>query len=186
MINKWAVTKSRYLVKDDWLTLREDVCQDGNVRIAPYYVFEYRPWVTIVPVTPQQELVLIRQYRHGSGCVEVELPGGNTEAYETDLAMAAARELEEETGYQADTLEELARVSPNSASHNNLSHLFLARNARATSAQKLDATENIEVFTLALADLPDALARGLFKQAMHVSALYFAMHHLGHLSYAWR
>lgn len=182
MISKWQIEQSSYLVRDEWLQLRADVCYDGDTRIAPFYVLEYRPWVTIVPVTADQELVLIRQYRHGSGQVEVELPAGNTEPDEA-LRDAAARELAEETGYQASTLVELGSVSPNSATHNNLSHLFLATDVVRVADQTLDPTENIEVFTLPLEQLPDALASGMFKQAMHISALYFALTQMGRLQH---
>ncbi|MEM7098970.1 MAG: NUDIX hydrolase [Pseudomonadota bacterium] len=179
MIEKWTVSDSTHLVSDEWLQLRRDVCWDRGVEIAPYYIFEYRPWVTIIPITPRQELVLIRQYRHGSGQIEIEVPGGNTEPDDTDMLAAAARELLEETGYTSSKLTELGTVSPNTASHNNLSHLILAEDARQTHSQALDESEHIEVFTLPLEQVPELLTKGKLKQAMHVSALYLALTHLG-------
>ena len=183
MIEKWKVKRSHYIVSDEWLKLRADDCDDAGVSIAPYYVFEYRPWVTIVPVTTYQQIVLIRQYRHGSGQIEVELPAGNSEPEDPDLLHTAARELTEETGYQSDNLLELSTVCANSATHTNLSHLILAKDAYPAGGQQLDATENIDVFTLPITDLPQALDDGMFKQSMHVSALYFAMQHLGYLKW---
>ena len=57
---------SEYLIQDQGLSLRTDTCQLPNGRIvAPYYVLEYPPWVNIVALTQDHQVVLVRQYRHG-------------------------------------------------------------------------------------------------------------------------
>jgi hypothetical protein len=75
----WEILSSKYVVKDRWLTLRADDClnADGQV-IAPYYVLEYPPWVNVMALSPEHNVVLIKQYRHGIRQIILELPGGVT------------------------------------------------------------------------------------------------------------
>ena len=97
---RWEVLKSDYLFRKEWFTVRlERVRLPNGSEIAEYWVSEYRPWVNVVAVTRTEEVVLIRQYRHGLGAVHFELPAGTTDEGEVDLEAAARRELGEETGY---------------------------------------------------------------------------------------
>ena len=61
----WTVESSKYLVQDPWLSLRADTCRmpDGTI-VEPYYVMEYPHWVNIVALTPERQVVMVRQYRH--------------------------------------------------------------------------------------------------------------------------
>ncbi len=76
----WQLLKSEYLIQDQWLSLRADTCQLPNGRtIAPYYVLEYPPWVNIVALTREHQVVLVRQYRHGVQQTVLELPSGTVD-----------------------------------------------------------------------------------------------------------
>lgn len=73
----WNVLESKNIVKDEWLTLRADRYQMPNGRLVePYYVFEFPEWVNIVGVTDNDEVVLVKQYRHGIRKTVLELPCG--------------------------------------------------------------------------------------------------------------
>ena len=62
----WTLLSSKYLVQDRWLSLRADSCQMPNgLVVEPFYVMEYSTWVNIVAITKNQEVVLVKQYRHG-------------------------------------------------------------------------------------------------------------------------
>lgn len=62
----WDILESKYIVKDEWLALRADRCQMPNGRLVePYYVFEFPEWVNIVALTNKEEVILVKQYRHG-------------------------------------------------------------------------------------------------------------------------
>ena len=62
----WILLNSKYVVKDKWITVRADTCQMPNGTIVePYYVLEYPTWVNVVALTKNQEVILVKQYRHG-------------------------------------------------------------------------------------------------------------------------
>ncbi|GAA2214799.1 hypothetical protein GCM10009850_102650 [Nonomuraea monospora] len=98
--------------------------------------------VAVVALTGDEQVVLARQYRPGPGRVLLELPGGNAGGDEP-VEVAAARELLEETGYEAATLEVVMRTFLSSyASHRR--HAVLARGCRKVAEPRLDDAEFIE------------------------------------------
>ena len=93
-------------------------------------------WVTVVPITAAGRVVMIRQYRHGTGEIGLEIPGGVIDPGEEPLA-AARRELREETGYGASELASIGQVAPNPALQDNRCYSFVARGAFCARAQAL-------------------------------------------------
>ena len=126
-------------------------------------------WVNVVPVTAEGRVVLIRQYRHGIRDVTVEIPGGMIDAGESPEA-AAARELQEETGYTAESLRLLARVLPNPAIQNNWCYLFAADGCRRTGQPRPDPFEVIEVQERPLEEVPAMIHSGEICHCMVIAA----------------
>ena len=147
----WKILESRQVIKDEWLSLRADKCQLPNgLVLDPCYVLEYRAWVNVVALTKRQEVVLVREYRHGIQKTLLELPGGSTDPEDVSALAAAKRELLEETGYSSETFVETGRLYPNPATHNNLLHCFLATNVEQVDKPKLESTEQIDVVLMPL------------------------------------
>jgi 8-oxo-dGTP pyrophosphatase MutT (NUDIX family) len=180
----WRVAGSRLIHADRWIRLRADHCitPEGAV-LDPYYVLEYRDWVHVVAITEDDCLIVNHQYRHGAGCVHLELPGGVMDAADAGPLEAAARELREETGFAAREFRPVVSLSPNSATHTNRIHTVLALGAYADGAQSLDAGEEIAVELLPLAEIPALISAGAFVQSAHVASLMVALQVIGRVQF---
>ena len=77
MIKPWKILESRQTFKDKFLSVRTDRCQreDGHV-VPAYHVLEFTDWATIIPITDEGNIVLIREYRHAGEIVLLGVPGG--------------------------------------------------------------------------------------------------------------
>lgn len=148
--------------EDRYHFLPEDVERD-------YVVIESPEWINVVPLTATNEVILIKQFRHGVAQETLEIPGGVVDPGETPI-QAAARELREETGYSAESIEPLGVVWVNPAIQNNSCHTFVARGARRAGPQQTDLTEEIEVVSVPLQNIPDLVARGEIRHSLVVVA----------------
>ncbi len=169
----WSLLGSRDVSDHRIFRIRHDL-----YRFAPsgaerdFVVLESPDWVNVVPVTSEGNVVLIRQYRHGIQDVTVEIPGGMIDRDETPEA-AAARELREETGYQAQRVRLLGRVLPNPAIQNNTMHLFVAEGCRLVGQPTFDPFEHIDVFKVPRDEIPALIRSGEISHCMVVAAFAF-------------
>lgn len=115
-------------------------------------------WVQIVPVTAAGEIVMVRQYRHGSRSIVLEIPGGLLNHPDEDPASAAARECLEETGYLARNPRSLGALNPNPALFSNRLHSFYAHGVERVAEVQNTGTEHTEVVLVPVGEL-EALLR---------------------------
>lgn len=171
----WEVLGSRTVIKDRWVDLRADDCRmaDGTM-IAPFYVNHMPDFVVVAAVTEDNQMIMIRQYRHGIRDVILEVPAGCVEEGET-MEEAAVRELLEETGYEAGSVTYLCKTAPNGSCLSNYAHCYLAREAKKTGRQKLDPTEEIQVELYSLEEIREMLKTDKIVQAVHMAAVYRAL-----------
>ena len=179
--NRWRVTDSSYAVETAFLRLRKDTIAlpDGRV-IEDYFVRESRGFVVICAVTPRNEIVLVRQYKHGIGKEILELPAGAIDPDESPHD-CAVRELREETGYSAPQMQFVRSFVVEPTNSNSIAHLFLALDANKTSAQDLDITEEIAVEVVPSSRVREWVRDGTIECMPHVAALYL-LYDLGLLS----
>lgn len=171
----WQVLESKQLVSERWLQLREDRVRLANGHeIERFHVIHAPDWASVLCVTEQSEVVLVRQYRHGLGAPSLELPAGVIEPHETPEE-AARRELVEETGYEADDWVRIQSVSTEPARHTTQAHFFCARNARLARPASPEETEVLEIVTVPLADLARLATDGSIVHGVHVGAVLAAL-----------
>jgi 8-oxo-dGTP pyrophosphatase MutT (NUDIX family) len=136
-----------------------------------FFILESSSWVNVIPLTPQNEVVMVRQYRHGIRDFTLEIPGGVMEKNDT-AEEAAKRELREETGYKTSQMILLGSVYPNPAIQNNLCYTFLARNVFLAGEQQQDEREDIEVLRRPLTDIPRLIRKEHITHSLVLAAFY--------------
>jgi ADP-ribose pyrophosphatase len=178
---KWKVLSTEYLSSYIYFTSRKDRCQraDGTI-IENYYVVELPVSACALAITDEQEIVLVKQYRHPIGEVIYEIPGGFVDEGEHFVA-GMKRELLEETGYEFSSIEPLGKIAANPGLLNNYTELFLATGGKKTGSQQLDHNEEIEIVLVSMEELIDMLMRGEIKQSLHATCIYQALLKMGKL-----
>ncbi|RKG96978.1 NUDIX hydrolase [Corallococcus sp. CA053C] len=152
--------------------VREDKVADPRTQLEhPRVRMECPDWVNVIAVTKADELVMVRQFRFGIDAPTLEVPGGCIDPGEAPAA-AAARELEEETGYRAGRLESLGAVHPNPAFQPNRCHTFLALDCERVHEGDLDEGEDIVVELHPRADVPRLILEGHITHSLVVVAFF--------------
>ena len=172
-ITPWNVLESKYI----YPKFRMDKCELSNGKFLDAIIFEFRAWANVVALTKNQEVVLIRQYRHGVQEVLWEIPGGVVEEGETPLE-GVQRELLEETGFTASHFIQTGVMYPNPAFQTNSMYCFLALEAEKVTDQSLDDGEDIEVGLVPLDELVSMIKHGQFPHALEVAAVFHVLAYL--------
>jgi 8-oxo-dGTP pyrophosphatase MutT (NUDIX family) len=136
-----------------------------------FWVIDGPDWINVVPLTPEREVLLLRQFRFGVERFTLEIPGGMCDPGESPAA-AARRELREETGFEARELVELGWVHPNPAVQTNRCHSFLARDVARVGPPEPDPVEQFELVRVPLAEIPQRIARREITHALVVAAFH--------------
>ena len=181
---RWTKLRSEIVADCRVFQVRRDLSRSprGGGAEHDFFVLHATDWINIIPLTDDDEVVMIEQYRHGSDEVTLEIPGGMVDAGES-AQDAAAREMLEETGYAAASVERmiaLGKVRPNPAIHDNWLHTFLAQGAQLRQTPVFDSTEHTVVRLVPLADIPALIADGTINHALVVVGFHLlALHQQG-------
>ena len=145
-----------------------------------FVVINAPDWVNVVALTPDHQLVLVRQFRFGIDEFSLEIPGGIIEPGE-DCVAAGLRELREETGYVGDRARLLGSVHPNPAIQSNRCHLVLVENAHTDGKLDWDPDEEFEILTKPVDEVYALAYRGGITHALVLDALLLFTPHWAEL-----
>jgi ADP-ribose pyrophosphatase len=170
-IRRWQTVREELLVSTPVFDLerRRAIHQERGER--DFYVLKPPTWVNIIPLTRSEDVVLVRQWRHGIGAFTLEIPGGMMDPDDPSPRAAARREMLEESGYDSRRISALGSVHPNPAIQPNVCHSFLARDVHPVSAPCFDGGgEEATVVTVPLTDIDRLIRSGKITHALVIAA----------------
>ncbi|MFT5012981.1 MAG: ADP-ribose pyrophosphatase [Patiriisocius sp.] len=171
-IKPWPRSSFRNLAECRIFNLHESTCRSPETGDEhQFYFIETADWVNIVPITDNNEVVLIKQFRHGNQQITIEIPGGMVDPGE-EPADSAIRECLEETGYSCGEVQSLGVIAPNPAVFDNSVHCYWAKGAKPAQDIQNTATEKTELMLVPLSEIPDMLLKGDIDHALVVATLW--------------
>jgi ADP-ribose pyrophosphatase len=145
LARQWTTVGEDRVLHDGWIRVSRRTYRLPDGRLAEWEMFGGAQVVGVLALTPDQRLVMVRQFRPGPDRVVLNIPGGLIDPGETPV-QAAARELAEETGYVSTDLELVATAM--SVSSTGRRHVVIARGCVPGATMKLDDYEDCEPVVL--------------------------------------
>lgn len=152
---------------------RDRAVSPRTQREHDFVVIETSSWVNVIALTPEQQLVLVEQYRHSSNTIELEIPGGIIDPRDASPISAAVRELREETGYAGKNPRVIGTVYPNPAIMNNTCFTVLMEDCRCVHPVEFDHGEDLATQLVPVAEIRKLVATGKIRHCIVVAALYY-------------
>ncbi|MFN7138480.1 MAG: NUDIX hydrolase [Limisphaerales bacterium] len=175
MILPWKKVSSKPLGDYRVFTVRSDT------KVSPltgkehdFFVIDCVNWVNVIATTPDDQIILVEQYRHGSNSVELEIPGGMMDPEDESPVLTGLRELREETGYEGDNEKAriIGEILPNPAIMSNICFTVLVENCICKHPVAFDGTEDLVTRLFPIASIPDLVREGKIQHSLVVVALY--------------
>ena len=181
MIKPWKKISSQPLGDYRIFTLRSDrKLSPRSGEAHDFFVIDSVNWVNVIALTPDQQLVMVEQYRHGSDTVELEIPGGMMDATDASPEITGQRELREETGYEGSNPQLIGQILPNPAIMTNVCFTVMFEQCRCLHPTAFDHSEDLATRLVPVADFPRLVAEGKIRHSLVVVALYhFELWHRG-------
>jgi 8-oxo-dGTP pyrophosphatase MutT (NUDIX family) len=142
-------------------------------REGTFVYLDSTSWVNIIPITKEGNIVLIKQYRHGTDDITIEIPGGLVEANELPR-LAGERECNEETGYfSKKNAKFLGKTLPNPAFLNNICYSYVWYDVELKYNQQLDRHEEIVVFERTFDEVKEMINNGKINHSLVLNAFFY-------------
>lgn len=169
--------KSELKYKGAIIDVYHDQVELPNGKYAGRDVVRHCEAVVVLPLLPDGRIVFVEQYRYPLAEIMLELPAGKMDIVGEDAADCARRELQEETGYEADKLEYLGRMATTPGFCDEIIHVFKATELSFNAACP-DEDEFVSVKKLSLEQLRTAVNSGLLYDSKTITALFYAGYNL--------
>lgn len=154
----------------------EDTIEIEKGRVTKWDLVLHNGATAIVPMTEENEIILVRQYRNANNTEVLEIPAGKLEKGE-DPYHCAIRELEEETGYKAGHMEKICEMFSAIGFSNEKLHLFLAKNLKK-GKQHLDEDEYITLEKYPISEAVKMIFSGEIQDSKTIVGILSVYHFL--------
>lgn len=173
MIKPWKLNSTKQLANYRIFTIRSDFKVSPRTQAEhDFFVIDCANWVNVIAITPDQQVVMVEQYRHGSNTVELEIPGGMIDRTDNSPVVAGVRELREETGYEGEKARLIGEIFPNPAIMSNICYTVLVENCKCIHPVQFDHGEDIITRLVPVAELPKLVAQKKIGHSLVAVALY--------------
>jgi len=174
MLKHWTKTGSQLLGDYRIFKLRSDrAISPRTGKEHEFLVLDSVNWVNVVATTADGQVVMIEQFRHGSGTIELEIPGGMMDPQDSSPEAAGIRELREETGYAGQNPRIIGRVFPNPAIMSNTCYTVLVENCACVHPVEFDHGEDLITRLVPISEIPNLVAEGKIRHSLVVVGLYY-------------
>jgi len=168
----WKRKTSKEIADCRVFKVREDFCERSNDGVEhTFFVVENPDWVNVIALTKDEQVILIKQFRHGTEEVILEIPGGMIDECEEPI-IAAARELVEETGFAAREIIPLGKSRPNPAIQNNWIYHFLALDCDKIKDTAFGEHESVVTKLVTLEELDQIIENEEITHSLVIAAFY--------------
>ncbi len=175
MLGDWHVKESKNILDCKvFSVVKEIVSSPRTGKDVEIYRLTTNNWVNIIPITPEGNLVFVKQFRHGTRAFTLEMPGGLIDDDDISPEEAGKRELLEETGYTSNDVVLVGGISPQPAIFNNTLYVCLARNVKKVAPQNLDEGEDIDIKVLSPEEVRKLMEEGVIDNALVIASLALA------------
>ena len=179
MIKPWPKVSSKPLGDFRIFSIRADEKISPRTGLPhDFFIIDCVHWVNVIAVTPQQELIMVEQFRHGSNTVELEIPGGTMDAGDASPVHTAVRELREETGYEGEGARIVGQIYPNPAIMSNTCYTVLVEHCALRHETQLDSGEDLLTRLVPVSEFPALVKTGKIRHSLVAVALYHYDLHL--------
>ena len=148
----------------------KDTVQVPNGNVVEWDYIGHKGAAAVVPVREDGKLLMVRQYRNALDRYTLEIPAGGLNGSDEPTRDAAARELEEETGYRSDELEWLITIRTTVAFCNEKIDIYMAKNLIRTE-HHLDEDEFIHVEAYSIEELTQMIMEGKIEDSKTIAAI---------------
>ncbi len=163
------------VVKGSIIDYYKDTMQIPNGNVVKWDFIDHKGAAAIVPITSEGKILMVRQYRNALDRYTLEIPAGGLNGIEEPTKVAAARELEEETGYRSENIELLISIRTTVAFCNEKIDIYVAHDL-IPSKQNLDEDEFIDVESYEPQELIEMIYTGKIEDAKTISAIMSYAH----------
>jgi ADP-ribose pyrophosphatase len=169
----YKILESNILFRGKVFDLRVDKIKydSGNEGIREIAV--HPGGAVIVPVQENGKLIMVSQYRYPFEKFLIEFPAGKLDINE-DPKVCALRELKEETGYSAGTIEKLGAISTTPGFCTEILHIFLAKNLTPGNHNREEGEQGMEVKEFSFEEIEKMILQGKIIDSKSICGVYLA------------